>query len=213
MYSKDLVKLLEKNGWIRISQSGSHLKMRKRKSNRNYTNSYQRAAQRSSSNNFKENGTKIVPPLFSWNIIIQKIISIKKEGVFMNNYFYPAIFTYDPKDEYYIVDFIDLKGCSTIGKSIEESYLMAQDALGLYLSDLTDFPKPTIPYHDIPLEKNQFISIVEVDILEYRKKYSNIAIKKTLTIPTWLNTLAEKNDINFSQLLQRAIKKELNILN
>ena len=213
MYSKDLVKLLEKNGWIKISQSGSHLKMRKRKSNGNYTDSHQRVTKRSSSYNFKENGAGIVPPLSSWNIIIQKKISIKKEGVFMNNYFYPAIFTYAPKDKCYIVDFIDLKGCSTTGNSIEESYLMAQDALGLYLSDLTDFPKPTIPYHDIPLEKNQFISIIEVDMIEYRKKYSNIAIKKTLTIPTWLNTLAEKNDINFSQVLQKAIKKELNISN
>ena len=46
---------------------------------------------------------------------------------------------------------------------------------------------------------------------EYMKKHSNIAVKKTLTIPTWLNTIAEKNDINFSKLLQKAIKEELNI--
>ena len=52
-----------------------------------------------------------------------------------------------------------------------------------------------------------------MDLWEYRKKYSNIAVKKTLSIPTWLNTIAEKNDINFSQLLQKALKKELNINN
>ncbi len=131
----------------------------------------------------------------------------------MNNYFYPAIFTYDDENNYYIVDFIDLKGCSTFGKDIEEAYLMAKDALGLYLSDLEEFPKPTIPYSNIKLEKNQFISIIEIDLLEYRKKYNNLAIKKTLSIPTWLNTIAEKNDINFSQLLQKALKKELNIDN
>ena len=112
-----------------------------------------------------------------------------------------------------MVDFIDLKGCSTFGNSISEAYIMAQDALGLYLSDLQDFPKPTIPYNHINLKNNQFISIVEIDLLEYRKKYSNIAVKKTLSIPTWLNTMAEKNDINFSQLLQKALKKELNINN
>ena len=83
--------------------------------------------------------------------------------------------------------------------------------MGLYLSDLETFPNPTIPYNNIKLNENQFISIVEIDLLEYRKKYSNLAVKKTLTIPVWLNTLAEKNDINFSQLLQKALKKELKI--
>ncbi len=129
----------------------------------------------------------------------------------MNIYFYPAIFTYDENDKCYMVDFIDLKGCSTFGNSIDEAYLMAQDALGLYLSDLEDFPKPTIPYDNIKLNKNQFISLIEIDMHEYMKKHSNIAVKKTLTIPTWLNTIAEKNDINFSKLLQKAIKEELNI--
>lgn len=131
----------------------------------------------------------------------------------MNNYFYPAIFTYSQEDKCYIVDFIDLKGCSTFGSDINEAYLTAQDAMGLYLSDLEEFPKPTIPYSHIKLEENQFISIVEIDLVEYRKKYSNIAVKKTLTIPTWLNTIAEKNDINFSQLLQKALKEELKLNN
>lgn len=129
----------------------------------------------------------------------------------MNIYFYPAIFTYNDDDKCYMVDFIDLKGCSTYGKDVSEAYMMAQDALGLYLSDLERFPQPTIPYNNIKLKDNQFISIVKIDLLEYRKKYSNIAVKKTLSIPTWLNTLAEKKEINFSQLLQKALKKELKI--
>lgn len=129
----------------------------------------------------------------------------------MNIFFYPAIFTYNEEDKCYFVDFIDLKGCSTFGSTINEAYLYAQDAMGLYLSDLEEYPKPTIPYNHISLNSNQFISIVKVDLVEYRKKYSNIAVKKTLTIPSWLNTIAEKNDINFSQLLQKALKKELKI--
>lgn len=131
----------------------------------------------------------------------------------MNIYFYPAIFTYDDNDKCYMVDFIDLKGCSTFGNTIDEAYEMAQDALGLYLSDLEDIPTPTIPYNNIELKQNQFISLVEINLIEYKKKVSNVAIKKTLSIPTWLNTLAEKNNINFSQLLQKALKKELNIDN
>lgn len=129
----------------------------------------------------------------------------------MKNYVYPAIFTYDENDKYFFVDFIDLKGCSTCGKTVNEAYLMAQDAMGLYLSDLDVFPKPTVPFSKIKLNSNQFISLVEVDLIEYQKKYNNISIKKTLTIPMWLNTIAEKNNINFSQLLQKAIKKELHI--
>ena len=131
----------------------------------------------------------------------------------MNNYFYPAVFTYDEESKCYIVDFIDLKNCSTYGTSIDEAYIMAKDALGLYLSDLDTFPKPTIPYNHVKLKDNQFISIIEIDLQENRKKYSNIAVKKTLSIPTWLNTLAEKKEINFSQLLQKALKAELNIPN
>lgn len=131
----------------------------------------------------------------------------------MNNYFYPAIFTYDKDSNCYTVNFIDLVGCSTFGKTLKDAYLMAQDAMGLFLSDLQNLPSPTIPYNKIKLKDNQFISIVDIDLSEYRKKYNNVAIKKTLTIPTWLNTLAEKNDINFSQLLQNALKEKLNINN
>ncbi len=131
----------------------------------------------------------------------------------MNIFVYPAIFTYSEEDKCYMVDFIDLEGCSTFGNTIDEAYIMAQDAMGLYLSDLDSFPKPTIPYNKIHLEKNQFISLIELDLVEYRKKVNNISIKKTLTIPTWLNTLAEKNDINFSQILQKALKEELNLKN
>ena len=106
----------------------------------------------------------------------------------MSYYLYPAIFTYDENDKCFLVDFIDLKGCSTFGKTIDEAYLMAQDAMGLFLSELEVFPRSTIPFDDIKLKENQFISLVEVDMIEYRKKHSNIAVKKTLTIPTWVNT-------------------------
>lgn len=122
---------------------------------------------------------------------------------------FPAIFTYDGK--YYNVDFIDLKGCSTFGGSIQEAYTMAQDAMGLYLDDLVDFPKPTLDISNINIQKNQFVSFVSIDMEEYRKKFNNKAVKKTLTIPAWLNNLSEKNNINFSQVLQEALKEKLGI--
>lgn len=122
---------------------------------------------------------------------------------------YPAIFTFD--GNYYNVDFIDLKGCSTFGDSIQNAYLMAQDAMGLFLDELTDFPNPTLDFSSFNLQNNQFISFVSIDMDEYRKKYNNKAMKKTLTIPVWLNNLSEKNNINFSQVLQEALKQKLGI--
>lgn len=122
---------------------------------------------------------------------------------------FPAIFTFD--DKYYNVDFIDLEGCSTFGDSIQNAYLMAQDAMGLYLDDLTNFPQPTLDISNISLEDNQFVSFISIDMDEYRKKFNNKSIKKTLTLPEWLNYLAEKNNINFSQLLQEALKEKLGI--
>jgi len=122
---------------------------------------------------------------------------------------FPAIFTFD--GEYYNVDFIDLKGCSTFGSSIQDAYAMAQDAMGLYLDNMINFPKPSLDFSNITLEKNQFISFVSIDMDDYRKKFNNKSIKKTLTIPEWLNYLAEKNNINFSQVLQEALKEKLNI--
>ena len=59
--------------------------------------------------------------------------------------------------------------------------------------------------------KNQFISFVSIDMEDYRKKFNNKSIKKTLTIPEWLNYLSEKNNINFSQVLQEALKEKLGI--
>lgn len=122
---------------------------------------------------------------------------------------FPAIFTFDGK--YYNVDFIDLKGCSTFGDSIQNAYLMAQEAMGLYLDNLTNFPEPTLDISNIALQENQLVSFVSVDMDEYRKKFNNKSIKKTLTIPEWLNYLSEKNNINFSQVLQEALKEKLGI--
>ena len=125
---------------------------------------------------------------------------------------YPAIFTYDSKEKKYLVDFIDLKGCSTFGNSLPEVFAMAQDAMGLYLDELIKFPKPTTNFENIRLKRNQFINYVEIDMEDYRKKYNNKAVKKTLSIPSWLNTLCEKNNINFSQVLQEALKEKLGIV-
>lgn len=70
---------------------------------------------------------------------------------------------------------------------------------------------PASDIKDVHTSGSEFVTLIACDTLEYRKFYSGRAVKKTLSIPAWLNTMAEKEDINFSAVLQRALKAELNI--
>lgn len=125
-------------------------------------------------------------------------------------YIYPAKFIKQKVG--YTVDFLDFN-CTTEGDNLENAIEMAKEAMALYLEDLpvADIPKATVPFCYPNLTENEFISLIELVIDEYRKKYDNKAVKKTLTIPNWLNTKAEANDLNFSKILQNALKKELHI--
>ena len=122
---------------------------------------------------------------------------------------YPAIFTYE--DNQYWVEFVDLKGCFSDGKTLAEAMENAKEAMGLFLEDLEEYPKCTTDIKNIKLEDNQIISFVTINLEENRKKYENKSVKKTLSIPAWLNTIAEKENINFSQLLQKALMDTLNV--
>lgn len=123
----------------------------------------------------------------------------------MNICFYPAIFT-KHLDDSYQVKFLDFE-CELSASSLEEAFQTAQVHLFEFLTNSDHRPTPTIPYSHISLEKNQFISLIEVDLF----KCQQLSIKKTLTIPMWLNAVAEDRGINFSQLLQRALREELKI--
>ena len=128
-------------------------------------------------------------------------------------YAYAAVFTPEENDAF-SVRFPDLPGCSTCGDDMPDAVRMAQDALCLWLFDMEQ-DKKTIPPagrpYDIKTEGNEFISVVAVDTETYRRFYENKSVKKTLTIPKWLNEQAERANINFSQTLQKALKTELNI--
>ena len=91
---------------------------------------------------------------------------------------------------------------------------MASDVLCLTLYDLEE-SKKTIPSPSDPgkieVSGSDFVSLISCDTIEYRKFYDNKAIKKTLTIPAWLNAISEREGVNFSAVLQRALKAELNI--
>lgn len=124
---------------------------------------------------------------------------------------YPAIFTCE-KDQYW-VEFLDLDGCFSDGKNLAEAMENAKEAMGLFLEDLNEYPNCTTNIKDIPLQDNQIISFITVNLTEHRKKYENKSVKKTLSIPAWLNTMAEKENINFSQVLQKSLMEILNVDN
>lgn len=125
--------------------------------------------------------------------------------------YYPAVFIRD--GEGYTVEFPDLPGCVTQGDNFEEAFEMAEDAASGWIltsiEDGEDIPSPS-PIQAIDCSEG-YVNYIPLDIGEYAKRYSTKSIKKTLTIPEWLNTLAERAEINFSQELQRALKERLGL--
>ncbi|NRT32459.1 putative RNase H-like HicB family nuclease [Clostridium beijerinckii] len=133
----------------------------------------------------------------------------------MDKYLYFATFT--PCEEGgYTITFIDLEGCITECDDIEEGMRNAKEALELHLFGMEDdgdeIPKTTEP-QNIKLNKGQFLVPIKVYMKPVREEMNNKAVKKTLTIPYWLNKIAEQEKINFSALLQTAIKEKLDINN
>jgi predicted RNase H-like HicB family nuclease len=125
---------------------------------------------------------------------------------------YFAVF--EPTASGYSVYFPDLPGCITIGENLEEAYKMAREALGLHLwgmeKDNEEIPIATLPPY-VGIDASDFVMPIEIFPDLFKNEIESKAVKKTLTIPYWLNELAEKNQINFSQILQNALKEYLQI--
>ena len=129
----------------------------------------------------------------------------------MERLFYPAVF-HKAEEGGFWVSFPDIPECMTPGDDMQDAYEMAVDALGLSLSTMEDagevIPEAS-PLDRVDAEDGTLI-IVEFDMAEYRRRHSSKAVKKTLTIPEWLNEAAVRENINFSQVLQEALMKKLN---
>ena len=125
-------------------------------------------------------------------------------------YVYPAIFVED--DGKIGVDIPDIKGCHTFGDNLTEAMEMAKDALEMmlvsYEDDNQDIPVPS-KIKDI--NADGFVSYVLADTDEWRREFDSKAVKKTLSIPSWLNFRAERADINFSQTLKEALCQKLGV--
>lgn len=125
-------------------------------------------------------------------------------------YVYPAIFE-PAKEGGYIVSVPDIEGCFTEGDTLAEAMAMAQDAIAMMMVYYEDNNKK-IPLsssiNDIDKTKG-IVSYVLADTDQWRKTFDNKAVKKTLSIPSWLNTKALNAGLNFSQVLQEALIERL----
>ncbi len=130
----------------------------------------------------------------------------------MAKYVYTAIFA--KEGDLYSVRFPDFDSCYTQGDDLQDAIEMAEDILCMTLYNLEEanepIPKPS-EIHSIVTDEDEFVTLISCDTIEYRKFYDCRAVKKTLTIPAWLNTMSEREGINFSAVLQAALKHELKI--
>ena len=125
----------------------------------------------------------------------------------MKKLIYPAIF-YKENDSFW-VEFPDLEGCQSFADTLEEIHENAKEALAAYCVTLLEQNRALTPPSDIykiTPPNNAFVSLVDADLIKKSQ-----AVKKTLTIPSWLNEIAEKNHVNFSGTLQEALMQKLNI--
>ncbi len=130
----------------------------------------------------------------------------------MAQYVYPAVFHPDEKEGGFFITFPDLPGCMTEGSDMKEALFMAQDALEMWLAGAEDHKELIPAPADRPdVQPPAFINLILANTDAWRKKNDSRAVKKTLSIPNWLNTLAEDAGVNFSQILQDALKERLHI--
>lgn len=128
------------------------------------------------------------------------------------NYVYPAIFSYD--DDGISISFPDLPGALSCGYSDIEALEMAKECLELHLFNMEEdgdlIPEPTA-FKDIKIKDNEIITLIKADMVLVRRELNNKPIKKTLTIPKWINDLGVEKHVNFSELLRKALLKELDL--
>lgn len=129
-----------------------------------------------------------------------------------NTYIYPALFHY--AEDGISIEFPDLPGCLPCAFSTEEALKNAKEALALHLygmeQDGEEIPEPSDPTA-ISHKDGKVLMLIDVFMPPFRDKVANKTVKKTLTIPYWLNAQAEHMGINFSKTLQDALTEKLNL--
>lgn len=129
---------------------------------------------------------------------------------FQDRYLYPAVFTYEEGQEIAVV-FPDLD-VATSGVDEADALNSARELLGCVLfgleEDGAELPAPS-HLNRLPLKENERAVLVDVFMPSVRMAQNSRSVNRTVTLPAWLNAAAMERNINFSQLLQEAIKAQL----
>lgn len=127
-------------------------------------------------------------------------------------YFYPAVFTYEPEQEIAVV-FPDLDA-ATSGTNDDDALMSARELLGCVLYGLEEdgepIPAPT-PLTQVRAEENERTALIDVYMPTIRQAHINRSVNRTVTLPAWLNAAALEKGVNFSQVLQDALKDQLHV--
>ena len=130
-----------------------------------------------------------------------------------DRYAYPAVFTYYGPGKEIAVDFPDLE-TATSGVDDMDALISARECLGLVLfgleKDGEEIPAPS-PLSEVHLEENETVGLVDVYMPSIRLAHQNKSVNRTVTLPAWLNAAALEQNVNFSQVLQEALKNMLHL--
>lgn len=125
-------------------------------------------------------------------------------------YAYPAIFYFD--SDGIAIEFPDLPGCLPCAHTSEEAFENAREALGLHLygmeQDGDPIPAPS-PVEALHPEDGGVVTLISVYMPTIRCAQQNRSVNRTVTLPAWLNAAAQEAGVNFSQILQDALKQQL----
>lgn len=128
-------------------------------------------------------------------------------------YIYPAVF-HPEADDGYSVTIPDLDGCFTEGDTLEEALYMAWDAcagwINLAIKNGEEIPSASA-IKDIKVSGDDFVNYVAVDLGEWRRKVNNSVVRRTVSLPAWLNDLAQERKVNCSKVLQEALVEYLHV--
>lgn len=128
----------------------------------------------------------------------------------VERYVYPAIFTYEPDQEIAVV-FPDLD-VATSGENDTDALMSARELLGCVMfgleEDGEEIPAPT-PLSQLEVQENERTLLIDVYMPSVRMAQVNRSVNRTVTLPAWLNAAALERNINFSQVLQDALRQKL----
>jgi len=126
----------------------------------------------------------------------------------MADYVYPALFHFNADDGSYTITYPDIPGCISEGKSLENALYMAQDVLLQrmeLISEEKQTPPPASALADVHPEEGEFVNLVRVSVRDER------AVRRTVSLPKWLDDQVSTAGISLSRVLQDALKERFGI--